>query len=153
MNKDVQAFELFAKGLKPVDVIMKLNIQVDQVKRLACYFWFEGIKEGENWNERIAQFLEHTTHILILWSKNASESKGFLSELKRLFDSKQARIIILKLDYTPLLLELTRYVNEDNVTEALAMLGIRSLSETSVAKESSTTEYSKARPPEISQAP
>lgn len=48
-SKEAQAFGLFTKGLKPLNVVMKLNIKSDEVKRL--YREYQSLRELERVNE------------------------------------------------------------------------------------------------------
>ncbi len=72
-SKDVQAFELFAKGLKPLDVIMKLNMQVDQVKRL--YTEYQSLRGLDVINDIFKELGDDTEQFFQLY-KNMKE-QGF----------------------------------------------------------------------------
>jgi hypothetical protein len=130
-NKEVQAFELFSKGLRPLDVIMKLNMKTDEVKKL--YTEYQSLCGLERINDIYTELGEDIEPFYTLYKITKEQGLGTEEIVETVKHGNE--LPILELKYENLKDELKLIENEKNdlVSEQENLANVISVSRTIIA--------------------
>jgi hypothetical protein len=128
---EVKAFELFSKGLKPLDVIMKLNMKADEVKKL--YTEYQGLSGLGKLNTMYEELGENIEQFFQLYKIMREQGFGAEEIVKAIKYGNDLPLLGLKYESVKEQLKLTEDKKQNLISEQQDLDNATAVSRTIIA--------------------